>query len=233
MNENINTERKSDEIEIDLSQFFLLLKKHVTLIVISTTICAAISLLITVFFIEKKYASTETIYLTPKVTEQGTVDASSVNSNTILVNNYVLMIKGENVLSKVAEKLDLPSVDEVKAAVSVSNEPDTQIINVIAKTDDPTKSKQIAETTVDIFFTEMKDKLNIENLTIIDSAKINTTAVSPSKKVNLLFGAFIGIALSCGYVFLKFILDKRLKNSFEAESFLGIPVLVEIPYYRE
>ena len=233
MNENISSEKNNEEVEIDLSQFFILLKKHTRLLIISTFLCATIALLVTIFFIDKKYASEESIYLTPKVTDQGTVDASSVNSNSVLVNNYVAMLKGENVLSKVAEELNLPSVAEVKAALTVTNESNTQIINVVAKTDDPTKSKQIAETTVNIFFTEMKEKLDIKNLTIIDAAKVNTTPVSPSKKVNVLIGAFAGLALSGGFVFLKFIFDKRLKNRTEAESFLGLPVLVEVPYYEE
>lgn len=233
MNENLINEKNNDEVEIDLTRLFLLLKKNIRLILLSTVLCAVVALIITMFFIDKKYASQERIYLTPKITDTGTVDNGSLNSNKILVNNYVSMLKGENILSKVAEELDLASVDEVKAALSVTNETDTQIISVVATTDDPTKSKKIAETTVDIFFNEMKDKMEIKNLTIIDSPKINNVPVSPSKKKNLILGALAGMMLSSGYIFLKFMLDKRLRNRSEAESFLGLPVLAEVPYFEE
>lgn len=223
----------NDEVEIDLTQLFHLLKKNIRLIILAGVIGAVLSLVITVFFIDKKYASQARIYLTPKVSDAGVVDNATVNSNSILVNNYVSILKGENILSKVADELKLSSVEEVKAALTVSNETSTQIISVVAKTDDPTKSKKIAETTVKVFYAEMKDNLNIENMTTLDSPKINRIAVSPSKKMNTAIGAFAGVALSAGYVFLKFLLDKRLRNRNEAENFLGIPVLAEIPYYDE
>ncbi|MEG2544713.1 MAG: Wzz/FepE/Etk N-terminal domain-containing protein [Longicatena sp.] len=231
MNENKN--ESNEEVEIDLSQLFKLLKKNLRFIILTMIIGVGIALSVTIFFIDKKYTSETKIYLTPKVSEQGIVDNTTVNSNNLLVNNYVSMLKGENILSKVADKLNLASANEVKGSLSVANEKDTQIISVVAKTDDPIKSKQIAETTVDIFFTEMKDKLDIRNMTIIDFPKINNAPVSPSKKKNALIGAFGGAAIACGYIFLKFILDKHLRNRNEVENFLDIPVLAEIPFYEE
>lgn len=233
MNEHINNEQKNEELELDLSQLFLLMKKNIRLIIISVLLCITASLIMTIFFIDKKYASEERIYLTPKVTESGYVDNATVSSNNLLVNNYVSMLKGENILSMVAEELGIANVEEVKKALSISNQSNTQIISVVAKTDDPTKSKKIAETTVNIFFSEMKDKLDIKNLTIIDSPKISNTPVSPNKKLNAILGALAGGLLSCGYIFLKFLLDKRLKNRSEAEAFLGLPVLAEIPWFEE
>ena len=232
MNENMNNipVENSDEMEIDLGQLWKLIKKNMRMIIISTVLLAITFVLFTMFFIEKKYASTTTIYLTPKVME-GYVDNTTVNSNNTMVNNYVAMLKGTSILSKVADQLDLVSVNEVKDSVSVTNETDTQIIRVTATTDDATKSKQIAEATVNIFFDEMKENLNITSMVILDDAKIDNNAVSPSLKKNGLIGGLAGAALTCGYVFLKYLLDKRLRNRDEAESFLGLPVLVEIPLY--
>lgn len=226
-------EEKNIEEEIDLSRLFTYLKKHIRLIIVTTIIGITLSLLVTIFFIDKKYASEARIYLTPKVSEQGVIDNATVNSNNLLVNNYVSLITGENILTKVAEKLNISSVEMIKGSLFVSNESNTQIISVKATTKNPTLSKKIAETTVNVFFTEMKDNLNIQNMTISDAPKINNTPVSPSKTKNGMIGAVAGIVLSCGYVFLKFILDKRLRNRNEAENFLNIPVLVEVPYFDE
>lgn len=232
MSENMNNipVENSDEMEIDLGQLWKLIKKNMRMIIISTLMLAVAFVLFTMFFIEKKYASTTTIYLTPKV-EQGYVDNTTVTSNKTMVNNYMLILQGNSVLSKVADELGLTSGAEVKKSLSVTNETDTQIIRVTAKTENATKSKQIAEATVRIFFDEMKENLNITSMTILDDAKIENAAVSPSLKKNGLMGGLIGGALSCGYIFLKYILDKRLRNRDEAEGFLGLPVLVEIPYY--
>ncbi|MEG0314604.1 MAG: Wzz/FepE/Etk N-terminal domain-containing protein [Erysipelotrichaceae bacterium] len=231
MIENLKTMNNEEENELDLSQLYKIFKKNIRLIVITAIIGAIISVVITVFFIEKKYASETRIYLTPKVSDQGIVDNTTISSNNLLVNSYVSIMQGKNILTKVADDLNLSSVAEVSNSLTVTNEKDTQIISVVAKTDNPTKSKQIAETTVEIFFTEMKDKLQISNMTIVDAAELNAIEVSPSKKKNLLVGTVAGGFLAASYVVIKFLLDKRLRNRSEVENFLEIPVLVEVPFF--
>ncbi|MEG0699167.1 MAG: Wzz/FepE/Etk N-terminal domain-containing protein [Erysipelotrichaceae bacterium] len=231
MIENLKTMNNEEENELDLSQLYKIFKKNIRLIVITAIIGAIISIVITVFFIDKKYASETRIYLTPKVSDQGIVDNTTISSNNLLVNSYVSIMQGKNILTKVADDLNLSSVAEVSNSLTVTNEKDTQIISVVAKTDNPTKSKQIAETTVEIFFTEMKDKLQISNMTIVDAAELNAIEVSPSKKKNLLVGTVAGGFLAASYVVIKFLLDKRLRNRSEVENFLEIPVLVEVPFF--
>ena len=150
-----------------------------------------------------------------------------------MVNNYMSLMQGETVLSKVADNLNIEDVEEIKKSLSVTNLNETEIIIVKATTDDPAKSQAIVKNTVDVFFDEMKEKLDIKNMTISDQPKVDETPVSPSKKMNTAIGAALGLFLSCGYVFLQYLFDKRLKNKAEAESFLGVPVLGEIPWFED
>lgn len=227
------TNNMNDEIEIDISELIKILKKNMKLIVISMVLCAVAAFLITNFFMIKKYASSATIYLKPNVSEQGIIDSTALNSNSKMVNNYISLIQGESILSQVAKQLDIKDVEEIKNSLSVSNLTDTEIIVVEAKTDDPVKSQAIVKSTVNIFFKEMKEKLDIKNMTISDQPQINEIPVSPSKKMNTLIGAIAGLILSGGYVFLQYLFDKRLKNKADAENFLGVPVLGEIPWFEE
>lgn len=225
---------KEDELTIDLGQLFQLLKKNLRLIVLSMVICAIAAFTITAFLLPKKYASDSSIYIVSKVNaETGTVDANALNANSKQVNNYMELIKGKNILNKVAEQLNIENVKEVQSAISVSNKTDTEIIEIKATTDDPVKSQQIVKATTKVFFKEVKETLKIENMTVLNDPEVEETAVSPSKKMNTIIGALLGLLASGGYVFLTFILDKRLRTKQEAENFLGIPVLAEIPYYEE
>lgn len=229
----MNNENQKEDLEIDLSQIINILKKNIKLICISTFVCAVLMFAYTFFLVDKKYASTATIFITPKITEQGTIDQSSATTNSKMVNNYMQILKGENISTKVAEQLNITNLAEAKGSISVANPTSSELINVTATTKDPKLSQQIVEATVNTFFTEMKDKLNIENLTIINSPKVNDAAVSPNLKMNALVGALAGLFLSCGFVFLRYLLDKRLRNREEAENFLSIPVLCEIPFFDE
>lgn len=232
MKENFIKETNDDTVEIDLTQLFHQIKKNIRLIVISMLLVAVIAFVFTTFFIDKKYASQARIYITPKVTEEGTVDYSSLTSGNLMVNNYMSILKGENLLRNVSEAIGT-DFSIVNSSLSVSNDANTQIITIKSTTEDPELSKAIVDQTVSSFQSDMQELLNIQNLVVIDSAKVNSSPVSPNVKTNTLIGALIGIMLSGGYVFIKFILDKRLRNKKEAEEYLGIPVLAEIPWYED
>ena len=43
----------------------------------------------------------------------------------------------------------------------------------------------------------------------------------------------LGLVISLGYVFLRFMLDTRIHNKEEAEKYLGIPMLGSVPYLED
>ena len=232
MIENIKKD-EIDEVQIDINALIRLIKKNFRIIISSVLLCAIIAYLFTNYFVENKFESQARIYLKPNVTEQGIVDSTALASNSKMVNNYVSLMQGETILSKVAENLSIDNVEDIKKSLSVTNETETEIITVKATTDDPVKSQAIVKETVDVFFEDMKEKLDIKNMTISDQPKVDETPVSPNKKVNTVVGAALGLFLSCGYVFLQYLFDKRLKTKSEAEAFLGVPVLGEIPWFED
>ena len=149
-----------------------------------------------------------------------------------MVNNYVEMIKGNNIQGIAANELNM-DVEEINSCLSVTNEPDTQIISITAKTTDPALSKDIVDAVVKTFTKEAKEKLNVNNITVVDEAEIATDPVSPSLKLNLAVGALLGAFLSIGYLFIKFMLDTHIHNKEEVEKYLGIPCLGSVPYFEE
>lgn len=224
-----------DEVEIDVSRLFLELKRKMKFIIIVAILGAIIAFVFTTLFINKKYASSADIYPKSNTTESGVADYNALTANSKMVNNYMAIIQGDSVLDKVTEKLQLEAygVGFVKSAVKVSNEANTEIIKITAVTEDPQLSKDIVDATVSEFFNYVKDKMDIKNLMILNQAKVNEIPVSPNKQLNALLGAMAGVALSGGLVLLRFFLDKRLHTKDDAESYLEIPVLIEIPYYEE
>ena len=221
--------KNDEEIEINLGELFAVLKSQYKLIVISILVMTIIAGIVTTFFISRKYQSTASIYPKPEVSE-GIVDYTQINANNLMVNNYIEMLKGNNIQSQVAETLGL-TTREISRCVSISNQTNTQIISISATTTDPQLSKDIVDELVSTFKKEAKDTLNINNISTIDQAQLATTPVSPSLKMNLIIGALIGAFLSVGYIFIKFMLDTHIHNREEAEKYLGIPCLGSIPYF--
>lgn len=226
MNENREI---NDEMEIDLGELFKVLKKNIILIVVVSLFCAAIGLVSSMFLISKKYSSEATIYITPKVTEQGTIDYNSIQTNSRMVNNYMEILKGETILAKVADQVGMEDYEEVLDTLTISNPENTELISVSSETTDPELSQQIVSLVISTFTEDMMDILNLNNVTIINDAKVNENPVSPSVPRYTILGLAVGLVISCGYVFITFLFDKRLRTREEAENFLGVPVLATVP----
>ncbi len=220
-----------EEIEINLGELFQLLKQNIKMIVISILIGIIVLGIMTVFFIDKKYESTSKLFLKPDVTE-GITDYTQINSNNLMVNNYIEMLKGNNIQSQAADELSMET-SEVKAALTISNQTNTQIISITAITTDPELSKQIVDAVVKVFRKEVKETLNVNNIAVVDQAEVATAPVSPNLKMNLIIGALLGGFISVGYLFIKFMLDTHIHNKEEAEKYLGIPMLGSIPYFED
>ena len=227
----MDTVENNEEIEIDLKELLLTLKAKWKFITLTTIIVGIVAGAFTIGFIDKKYSSTSRIYLKPKVTE-GMVDYSTVNSNDKMVNNYVEIMKGDTDLSAVAGNVGVED-SVVKEALSVGAETNTQIIKVTATTTDAGLSQAIVQNTIDVFYREMQTTLQIDNIAILDEAKINETPVSPSLTKNIAIGILLGLVGSCGVVFVQFMLDTRIKNKDQVEQYLGVPALGVVPWYKD
>lgn len=219
----------NDEVEIDLGELFKVLKKNILLVLVISLLCAAIGLVSSMFLISKKYSSEATIYITPKVTEQGTIDYNSIQTNSRMVNNYMEILKGETILAKVADQVGMESYSEVLDTLTISNPENTELISVSSETTNPELSQQIVSLVISTFTEDMMDILNLNNVTIINDAKVNEDPVSPSVPKYTILGLAVGLVISCGYVFITFLFDKRLRTREEAENFLGVPVLATVP----
>jgi len=67
------------------------------------------------------------------------------------------------------------------------------------------------------------------NVKIIDQAQVPKEPVGPRRKLNIIFGGLLGLALGIGLVLLMEYMDTSLKNIYDIEQFLALPVLGMIP----
>lgn len=221
----------NDEVEIDLSQLLKLLKKNIRLIIILALVGIIIAASATTFLISKKYQSQGSVLLKADVVN-GSLDSTQVNTNKMMVNNYVKLLQGNNIQDQVAKNLNITSA-EVRSSLSITNTTDTQIIEISSTTVDPGLSKRIVDETISVFSTLIQEKLDVTNVTIVDQPEVNPNPVSPSMVKNVIIGAVAGIVISLGYLLLTYLLDTKIKNGEQAEQYLGVPLLGIVPFFEE
>lgn len=215
--------------EIDLLELFRAILKHIKLIIVLCILFGVGGFFGTKLLITPTYTASTSIYLTPQISESGSLDYNSQMANSKLVTNVVNLLTQNNIMSEVAKDVGLENASNVKKCISVKNESNTEIITVTATTTDPKLSKDIANGTVNTFIKTMQKNLNVRNIEVVDKAKLSYIPSGPNVKKNTMMATMVGFVLGCGYAVLKFLLDNRLRTKEEAEKYLGVPVFCEIP----
>ena len=86
--------------------------------------------LITIFLISKTYDGTTVLYLTPMVSTEGTVDYSSLQTNTKLVSNVMALLQQDNIMDYVAKENGFEDADAVRDVLEITNESNTALIDI-------------------------------------------------------------------------------------------------------
>ena len=204
-------------------------------IIIFTTILA---LLIGYIYVEEiqvpMYHGTTTIILVQKTNEnqqvQANVAQNELTLNEKLVSTYSTIMKSRRVLSQVIYSLELDTTySKLQNQISVASVDETPIIKVTVSDESKERAVEIANELAKVFEEEIIKIYNLENISIIDEAIVenNPYNINITKQM-VIYGA-IGIAISCGIIFVMYYFDNTIKNKKEIELKLNLAVLGEIP----
>lgn len=215
--------------EIDLLELFRAVLKYIKLIIVLCILFGVGGFFGTKLLIAPTYMASTSIYLTPQISESGSLDYNSQMANSKLVTNAVNLLTQNNIMSEVAKDVGMENAASVKKCITVTNEANTEIITITATTTDPKLSKNIANGTVSTFTKTMQKNLNVRNIEVVDKAKLSYVPSGPNIKKNTMLATLVGGVIGVGYAVLRFLFDNRLRTKEEAEKYLGIPVFCEIP----
>ncbi|MBT2259247.1 YveK family protein [Priestia megaterium] len=213
------------EKTIDLKELLQLLKKHLLLIIIVTAIFTAISGVVSYFFLTPIYQSSTQILVNQAKSKNEVYSPNEVQTNLQLINTYNVIIKSPAILDKVIEKENLEMTSgELDKLISVSNEQDSQVINITVQHENPQKSKNIANAISTTFQKEVKSIMNVDNVSILTKAGVGSL-IKPNIILNMAIALIVGLMVGVGIAFLLEYLDKTIKKEQDIEEQLSLPVL--------
>ena len=178
MNEN-------DEIEIDLSRVFEIIKKHFKPFALIILVASIVAALITLFLIPKKYTAEAKLIIVQKSNpDSQQISYNDLQTSQKLVNTYSEILKSEAISDEVIRNLNLDNEGIDHSAylgmVNISSVKDTEVIKISVETKDPALSARIANEIVSVFQRKIVKIMNIENVTVLNSAKVPEQKSSPS-----------------------------------------------------
>lgn len=224
----MNNQLENDEIEIDLKELFLALKKKLWIILGAFIAGIALMAVYTIFLVTPIYSASSMMYVLSTTTS--ITSLSDLQLGTQLTNDYVVLIKSRPVIEQVIENLDLNmSYDELNSAVSVTNQTDTRILTITVKSPVPETAQKIADELASVTATQVAEIMGTEEPKVFENATLPTSPVSPSLKKNCVLGGIAGLVLSCAVIIVMYLMNDSIKSEEDIEKYLGLTTLGIIP----
>lgn len=212
---------------MSLQEILKIIKKRLWLITSVLIVGVGIAVALSFYILTPIYQAQTQILVNQKVTNQeGLYGLNEVDLQ--LINTYNGIITSSSLLNKVIEELDLNiSPEQLMDNITVSNENNSKILNIIVLDEEHQQAVKIANTVAKIFQEEIPLLMNVDNINILSEAKLsqNTSPVKPDKILYIAIGTIAGIMLGVGFALLLEVLDTRIKDEKDVEEILNIPIM--------
>ena len=219
-----------EENEIDIS-YVLSIIKHWWILIFCFMVLGSGIAVIYNYNTPVKYQSNTTVYIEPQV-NSNEVDYQGILTNQKMVQTYAEIIQSRTVVNKVIKELRLDTNYETfKKNLSVDVNTDTQILKINFKDQDKIKARDIVNSTADTFIAEIKSKLDVNNISVIDRAIIAKNPVEPKVYRNMAIGILGGMIIGLVLAFLIDAMDNKVKTHEDVKKYLNLKTLGVIPNY--
>lgn len=216
------------EETISLQDLFKTLKKRLGMITLLTILAITIAGVVSFLVLTPIYESSTQILVNQEKTDATQAINQNIQADLQLINTYSVIIKSPAILDQVQNELNLDmTVEQLNNKITVNTAENSQVVNVTVQDEDPAQAVDIANMTASVFETEIKNLMNVDNVSVLSPAvlKDNPSPVAPNPMLNMAIAAVIGLMLGVGIAFLLEYLDTTIKNDQDIEDVLGIPLL--------
>ncbi|MCT1391457.1 Wzz/FepE/Etk N-terminal domain-containing protein [Peribacillus frigoritolerans] len=218
------------EETISIKDIFKTLKKRWKLIMLLTLIAALISGTISYFLLTPVYQSSTQILVNQKKSENQ-LDSTQIQSNIDMINTYSVIIKSPAILEKVIDELELDeSVDQLSGKITINSQENSQVFSLTVQDSNPVKAVEIANTVSETFQKEIKEIMNVDNVSVLAKAEIKDEPipVKPNPVLNIVIAVLVGLMAGVGLAFLLEYMDNTIKDEEDIERLLELPILGSI-----
>ncbi|WP_036708295.1 YveK family protein [Paenibacillus pinihumi] len=217
--------------ELDLRDYFRIIRKRVWMILAIVVAACMVSGIFSVYFKKPVYEASTKIIVNQSASQaiSQQLDINQINSNIRMIDTYKEIIKTPAILDKVAEQypqFEL-TAEELSKKVKVSSVNNTQVMTLAVQDISYRKAAEIANAVSLIFQSEIPQLFNIENVSILNEAKVDAfpAPVSPNIPLNIAISFVVALMLGVGISFLLEFLDDTLKSEEDVQRYLGLPTL--------
>lgn len=218
----------NEEIEIDLFELFMELKRKIWVILGVAVLCAGVAGAFSAFVLTPQYTSTAMVYILSKETTLTSLADLQIGSQ--LTKDYKIIVTSRPVLEDVIEGLELNTTyKDLKKKITIDNPADTRILSISVMDPDPQMAKAIADKVAATASDYVGDIMEMVPPKLIEDGEVPLLKTSPSNTKNALIGGLLGVLLVCGFVTARVVLNDTVRTEEDVTRYLGLTVLASVP----
>lgn len=213
---------------LGLKEILKILKKRYLMIISMLVVSVGTSVGLIFFILPEIYKAQTQILVNQKTNDQDLYSWSQIDMELQLIDTYNVVIKSPAILEKVIADIKLDTTpEELSEQITVSNEENSKVVNIIVEDPNPQQSVNLANKVAEVFKEEIPNLMSVDNINILAEAKLKSNAkpVKPNKPVLIGIAALIGLAIGVGLAFIREILDTTIKNENDIEEISNIPII--------
>lgn len=221
--------------QLDLLELIKLYLRRWWVLLIGVLIGGILFGTFTVFFITPIYVSAGSLY-TENTDDVVAKDVTDVNLNTLmvrkeLVQTYAEVLTSNVFLKKVAAESNLGySHEDLLKMISMSSKNETEILVVSVQSPNPQHAYIIAQVIMNLADEQIGSVVEGGSVKILDEPEYPQTFSSPNLSLNVQIGMLAGLLVVMILLFIKEMLNNKVKNAEQITRLFDVPVLGEIPY---
>lgn len=224
----VDLSQNSGESEIDLVELFFRLLAAWKLVVALCLIGALAAFGVTRFLMTPKYKATSTIYVLSR--KDSAINMSDLQIGTALTQDYIKVFSMWEVHEEVISNLNLPySYTYMKNHLSVTNTSNTRMLDIGFTSPNPQEAADVANEYAKVASAFIAETMSTDKPNIVSVALKPSNPVSPSMTKNVAIGFLLGAVISAGIVFIRMMMDDKIKTAEDIRRYTGLVNLAIVP----
>lgn len=222
-----------NELQIDLVDLTVFLAKRAWIILSIAVILAFSCYYIMQTNMKVFYKADTTIYILYRENEKG-ISTNDLQAGMFLTNDYKKLVKSHSVLDQVIETLSLDyNYDVLSKKTEVEVEPDTRIITISVKDDDPYMAMEIANMIREVATKYINKVMKAELVMKVDAAQLPESPIVKNSKKAAAIAGLIGAMGVVGVLTMSYLVRGTITNEKYIEERMNLPVIAVIPEVNE
>ena len=221
----------NEEMEIDLLELLMVMKKHLAAILLAGIVGLVIMFAYTSFLVTPLYSASSMMYVMPDNSNSNSSTLSDMQVGQQLTSDYSSMIESRSFMEDVIKKLNLTiDYQQLLEKVEVTNPTSSRILQVTVNDPNPQTAADIANEVASVAESKLKEITGMQAIKIYEEAAVPDRPSSPSLKKNCALGLLAGLVLAMAVITILYLLDDTIKTEDDIEKYLGMTTLAVLPY---